>query len=452
MSEIGFLNYMLETGSGEWIVSQNNVRISQCMIVKNEERNIQRALSWGKNVIWEQIVVDTGSTDRTVELAKAMGAKVYHFSWIDDFAAAKNYAISKASGDWIAFLDADEYLMEEWVSKMPELLQRLESSCYAIRSPLVNLQASSVTLVARHCRIFRRMPGLGYRGAIHEYLVLEGRSIDEEHLYDTAEEFPVFHTGYTDQEIREKKKKERNIRILKKELEKNPGAYHIMGYLGDDYFHDKEQTGEAESWYRKAIACMPMKLSEGDERSALTFINLLLFLVQKDMEEEKILEIYRLARQRVPWVYDIDHILGRYYLGKANIEKVVYHFEKGLQVAEQYGDSAYGIYMMKDIVGIWEVLAKCYYQLGELKAAMRYCVELLGTDNRQFDILILLMRLLNGEKMDEVLKFLGRLYNIKEPFDRIFLLRAAVRLQAGGLIQELKKECTREELAYLEEL
>ncbi len=77
------------------------------MIVKNEEQNIARALSWGKGIVWEQIVVDTGSTDRTVEIARQMSARVYHFSWIDDFSAAKNYAISKASGEWIAFLDAE---------------------------------------------------------------------------------------------------------------------------------------------------------------------------------------------------------------------------------------------------------------------------------------------------------------------------------------------------------
>ena len=72
---------------------RRGVRLSQCMIVKNEEKNIERALSWGKDIMYEQIVVDTGSTDRTVDIAKQMGAKVYHFEWIDDFAAAKNYAI-----------------------------------------------------------------------------------------------------------------------------------------------------------------------------------------------------------------------------------------------------------------------------------------------------------------------------------------------------------------------
>ena len=58
---------------------RTRARISQCMIVKNEEKNIEKALSWGKGVVSEQIVVDTGSTDRTVELAEKMGAKVYHF-------------------------------------------------------------------------------------------------------------------------------------------------------------------------------------------------------------------------------------------------------------------------------------------------------------------------------------------------------------------------------------
>ena len=89
----------------------SKVRLSQCMIVKNEERNMEQALSWGKGIVWEQIVVDTGSTDGTVELAKKMGAKVFHFTWNNDFSAAKNYALSKAKGNWIAFLDADHIIL-----------------------------------------------------------------------------------------------------------------------------------------------------------------------------------------------------------------------------------------------------------------------------------------------------------------------------------------------------
>ena len=107
---------------------RRGVRLSQCMIVKNEEKNIERALSWGKDIMYEQIVVDTGSTDRTVEIAKGMGAKVYHFEWIDDFAAAKNYAIEQAKGDWIAFLDADEYFPPEDAAKLMSILRDLQHS------------------------------------------------------------------------------------------------------------------------------------------------------------------------------------------------------------------------------------------------------------------------------------------------------------------------------------
>lgn len=71
------------------------MRLSQCMIVKNEERNIERALRWGKGVVWEQIVVDTGSTDRTVELAEKMGAKVFYFEWQDDFRLPKTLPSAK---------------------------------------------------------------------------------------------------------------------------------------------------------------------------------------------------------------------------------------------------------------------------------------------------------------------------------------------------------------------
>ncbi|MFT4007082.1 MAG: glycosyltransferase family 2 protein [Lacrimispora sp.] len=106
----------------------NKIRLSQCMIVKNEEDNIRRALTWGKDIMYEQIVVDTGSTDRTVEIAEEMGAKVFHFTWINDFSAAKNFAIEQATGSWIAFLDADEYFSTEDVKKILPLIARLEQN------------------------------------------------------------------------------------------------------------------------------------------------------------------------------------------------------------------------------------------------------------------------------------------------------------------------------------
>lgn len=98
------------------------------MIVKNEEQNIRQALSWGKGVVYEQIVVDTGSTDNTAQIAEEMGAKVFHFEWCDDFSAAKNYAIEQASGDWIAFLDADEYFPNKDAHRILGIIKKAENA------------------------------------------------------------------------------------------------------------------------------------------------------------------------------------------------------------------------------------------------------------------------------------------------------------------------------------
>ena len=84
--------------------------ISVCLISKNEEKNIERCLSLLKPYGFEIILVDTGSTDRTRELALPYADKILDFVWIDDFSAAKNYAASQAKHDWILSVDCDEFL------------------------------------------------------------------------------------------------------------------------------------------------------------------------------------------------------------------------------------------------------------------------------------------------------------------------------------------------------
>src|SRR5579863_9386494 len=84
--------------------------LSLCMIVKNEETKIERAINSAQGLVNETIIVDTGSTDGTKDKAKALGAQVYNFKWADDFSSARNFSISKAEMDWVLVLDADEYL------------------------------------------------------------------------------------------------------------------------------------------------------------------------------------------------------------------------------------------------------------------------------------------------------------------------------------------------------
>src|ERR1700730_10500875 len=87
-------------------------RLSVCMIVKDEEPNLARAIDSVREFAFEVIVVDTGSTDRSVDIARERGAKVAFFPWTGDFSDARNHAIGLASGDWILSLDADEAATE----------------------------------------------------------------------------------------------------------------------------------------------------------------------------------------------------------------------------------------------------------------------------------------------------------------------------------------------------
>ncbi len=427
-------------------MGEGTLKISQCMIVKNEEKNIQRALEWGNGIMWEQIVVDTGSTDRTIELAEAMGARVYHFEWIDDFSAAKNYAIGQASGDWIAFLDADEYLSEDCAGRLPARLEALDSEGYgAFCTPWLTLDdAGNITSVFKVCRLFKRSPGMLYHNTIHEELPLHKVRV----MYENSE-FPVYHTGYTAEAIKRQGKIERNIRLLKKELEKQPENHRLMGYLGDAYSNEDED--EAECWYRRAVELMPDDIPSGDERCLDTWIYLLRILAHK-REEEELLKVYKQAVSRAPWVYDFDFILARYYIGKKEHGKATVCLERVLEVTERYGTSAYGIYLYANIKEFWDQLALCYFETGNLVACIRTSISLLQMDNWRITALTLLLKSLKGEEPERVFLFMQKLYNIRQAQDRMFLLKGTILSGAKEVFDILKKECTPEESEDLKKL
>ena len=102
------------------------MKISACVIAKNEAENLPRWLASMRVFADEMIVVDTGSTDATVEIARAGGARVCHFDWINDFAAAKNFALDQAQGDWVVFTDADEYFTEESEPRVRPLIEEYD--------------------------------------------------------------------------------------------------------------------------------------------------------------------------------------------------------------------------------------------------------------------------------------------------------------------------------------
>jgi hypothetical protein len=140
-------------------------RLSVCMIVKNEERFLGQCLASVKGLADELIVIDTGSTHRTVEIARQHGAHVGHFEWCNDFAAARNASIAPATGDWILFLDADEELSPAEKQNLPGQLN--SNNVALIRLPLTNTHQGHISKPILP-RLYRNIPTIQFQGCVHE--------------------------------------------------------------------------------------------------------------------------------------------------------------------------------------------------------------------------------------------------------------------------------------------
>lgn len=150
--------------------------LSLTMIVKNEEETLERVLSCVKPLCDEMVIVDTGSTDRTVEIAQRMGARVCYFEWVDDFAAARNFAMAQCTGDWLIWLDADDVISEECLERMLELKHTvLNDSFDGVFIPYrigFNSLGHCISSLTRE-RFFRRAAGLTWIHPVHEGIVID---------------------------------------------------------------------------------------------------------------------------------------------------------------------------------------------------------------------------------------------------------------------------------------
>lgn len=430
------------------MAKKRKLRLSQCMIVKNEEKDIERALSWGKGIVSEQIVVDTGSTDRTVEIAEKMGAKVYHFSWIDDFSAAKNYAIEQATGDWIAFLDADEYFQPEDVKKLIPFMEEVDrTSHYAISTSWIQVRENGKIMTGgSQIRLFRRHPGLRYKNRIHEYLVMEGEEVFR--VIDATREFAILHTGYDDHIEKNRGKGERNARLLLMELEEYPEDYNRMGYLGDCYAGTNEE--EALKWYYKAIELMPKTPRDMDDRSGETLRKTMTLLM--DREESELLKIYEIGVNMLPKESDFDYIMGEFYSVRKNYERSIYYSERALKRIEAYGNVGMCDLTSGHLNLLWFRIAYGYYKLGSLNKCLSYCTPLLKADPYSLSAMVLFLgAFVQGEKLggvtvEQVLGLLDKMYDRTQPKNRIFLLMAARRTVYPELEKRLESRMSPEEI------
>lgn len=239
---------IIEEGKIEVEVKMKN-EVSLCMIVKNEEKYLPRCLNSVKDIVDEIIVVDTGSIDRTVEIAKSFGSKVYSFTWNNNFSEARNESLKHATKDWILIIDADEEIYKEDQELFRALLNSEldENAIYNFQG--ISYSGDSIDennkTINLNPRLFKNNKGTHYEGAIHNQLIYNNKSYNA-----ICENVNIHHYGYLNERIVSTDKRNRNLNILKAQFEKNPNDKFICFNLGNEYAALGDLNTALELYYK----------------------------------------------------------------------------------------------------------------------------------------------------------------------------------------------------------
>lgn len=190
------------------------------MIVRNEERNLRDCLRPVAPWFHEIVIVDTGSTDHTRDIAAEFTAQVHHSVWSDDFAAARNESLDRATGDWIFWLDADDRVWPGEIPQLRHLLQQLghQKQAYLLTTTCRPQFECEGERHLQHYRLFRRDPVLRWKGRVHEQLRPEPRTLGYEIC---SHALRIEHLGYTDPS-QQLKKAQRDLRLLRMDFAADP--------------------------------------------------------------------------------------------------------------------------------------------------------------------------------------------------------------------------------------
>ncbi len=199
--------------------------VTACMIVKDEEEMLPRCLDSIRHWVNEIVVVDTGSTDRTVEIAESYGARVFHQPWEGDFSKHRNHSIAQASSDWVFIIDADEQVCPQDVPLIEKVLSQNDYNIISINVFNVTGAKEDHVTFLPSIRFFRRRLGLTYEGIVHNLLVPP----DDEPIMRAG--IRLKHYGYGLSPEKMKAKIDRSKALLEKQIAADPdNAFALFNY------------------------------------------------------------------------------------------------------------------------------------------------------------------------------------------------------------------------------
>lgn len=294
--------------------------ISCCMIVKNEASVLDNTLFLAKPIFDEIIIVDTGSVDDTVNIAKKYTDKVYFFSWNNNFSDARNFSISKAKNEWVFILDADEEIIEFDKYKITDLIKNERDIGRAVRR---NALDNEQVYIERIKRLFNRN-AFHFVGAIHEQVVARDRI--EGNCFDIS--IKMNHIGYVNEVLKRTNKVDRNIDLLKSALKNDPRDPYLNYQLGKS-FSLKKDLKSARISFEKAIQLVEdvryEYVEDLIESYGYTLLNQGLY--REALKIEKYLNIYRNQA-------DFCFLMALIYMNNARFDKAIEWFKTCLAAKE----------------------------------------------------------------------------------------------------------------------
>ncbi|PIE24793.1 MAG: hypothetical protein CSA62_02895 [Planctomycetota bacterium] len=358
----------LEVETPPWELEGRDPRISLCMITKNEESFLEGCLRQVVEHVDEIVLVDTGSEDRTVEIAESFGAKVLHQKWEEDFSKPRNLSLEHATGDWILVLDADEVLSAESACKIRDLAKNKRAAGYHVlfRSAHEDGATGGLTMV----RMFRRLPNIEYRFVIHEQVVMSLlEEAKDRNLAILPSSLEVLHYGYTDEIMDKRDKRRRNVELFEKQLAIDPDDVYCLYKYADFLRIIGDRDDDLRAGFHRALSLLRLQAPSTYRQApfAAEISALLALHYARAGDLEKADELVREGLQRFLPTPNLHYIA-------ANVASSLGRY---LEALEQYHhclgfrDAMLSVPVQPGITGhvSYAGMASCYMQLGDMVRA-----------------------------------------------------------------------------------
>lgn len=333
------------------------VSISLCMIVKNEEEVLEQCLESVSHLCDEIIIVDTGSTDGTEKIARKFTDEIYKFKWIDDFAAARNYAFSLANMDYILWLDADDVFLEEDQRKLRDLKENLSLSIDGVSMNYILTfdEYQNPSFYFRRNRLVKRSNNFKWIGPVHEYLEVGGNIL-------TAD-IAVVHRK--DDKKESKPPSDRNLRIYQKRMKSGEvfSPRDLFYYANE--LKDHQQYKKSIIYYKKFLATKKGWI-EDRIRSCLYMAESYAILDRQDEKVDVLLKTLTFDRPRS----EACCRLGDHFKDAEEFQTAIFWYHTAIQ---NKLENPHGFH--NEAYSTWYPhlsLCACYWQLGNVDKSMEH--------------------------------------------------------------------------------